>query len=122
MQEVSAQILARTRKITADVILPIICLMTLSVQGEMKFVHKIAILGLLVNIRGGVIQHVLRHFLFAIHATVKWRKAVLSSGIFHYKARCTQGKHCRARLSCDQTIAKYTHRARNSRHGIDGRT
>lgn len=114
MQEVSVQILARTPKITADVILPIICFTTLSVQGERKFVHKIAILGLLVNIRVGVIQHVLRRFLLAIHFTVKWRNAVLSSVIFHYKARCTQGTHCRAGLSCDQTIAEYTHRARNS--------
>ena len=75
--------------IIADVILPIICLTTLSAQGENKFVHKIAVLGLLVNIRGGVIQHVMRHFLFAIHVTVKWCKTVLNSGIFHYKARCT---------------------------------
>jgi hypothetical protein len=93
MQEVSVQILARTSKIIADVILPIICLMTLSAQGEIKVVHKIAILALLVNIRSGVIQHVLKHFLFAIHVTVKWRKAVLSSAIFHYNARCTQGTH-----------------------------
>ena len=121
MQEVSVQILGRTPNIIADVILPIICLTKLSVQGEMKFAHKIAILGLLVNIRGVVIQHVLRLFLLAIHVTVKWRNAVLSSVILQYKARCTQDTHCRAGLSCDQTIAEYTHRARNSRPGIDGR-
>jgi len=91
VQEVSVQILARTPKIIADVILPIICLTTLSVQGEMKFVHKIAILGLRVNIRGGVIQHVLRHFLLAIHVTVKGATQ-FSAALFSTTRHTLQGR------------------------------